>query len=247
MLGVLTSNLVLAFYESVGRPQHGKWRRVAVVNAALAACLDSLWSELGEREGEGKTLRKTMVRSFAWCEPLKVPVDAAGTGVYFVPDGVCRWGVQVLQVTNDDNDVVFLRVQESSPFSFEVLAVTSLRDVEDNDAGSLFSNAVKTRIKTLSVACGPWIPLADTRPGVYSVTSNVAVAHGKTLKTVKLDVELTSHDGYRTVAKSEENSAISKRIQNCGNVTGPFQWIHTVCTPFQRTQDVTRNRTLTTI
>lgn len=203
---------------------------MAIANGALRSCFESLSPSLGSGEGQGRALQKTMVRSFAWCPPLKVPGERFQRGgAYFVPDGASRWGVQVLEVTNDDNDVVFLRVHESSPFSFEVLTMTSLCDLGGDDPVSLFSSALKTQIKTLSVACGPWLP-ADAGPGVYSVTSNVAVAHGKTLNTIKLNVELTRQDGYQTVAKCEENTVISKHIQDCDSVTGPFQWVHTVRT-----------------
>lgn len=225
MLGVLTSNLVLAFYECVGGPHQGKWARVAVVNPALGFPQTDM--------SEGMMLRKSMVRSFAWCPPLKVPAEGEGEG----EGGASRWGVQVLEVTNDDNDVVFLRVQPSA-LSFEVLAVYSLYgdgsslhgDGDDDDSRSLLSSAMKTRVKSLSVACGPWVP-RDERPGVYVATSNLAVAYGKTLKTIKLDVELTRQDGYKAEATCEENEAISKHAQDCA-VTGPFEWIHTV-RPYQ--------------
>lgn len=207
---------------------------MAVVNGALREWFASEMQTETETETEmteGKMLQKSMVRSFAWCPPLKAPVEGETEG-YFVADGASRWGVQLLEVTNDNNEVIFLRVQESSPFSFEVLTVTSLRgeDNNENDTGSsLLSSAFKTRIKTLSVACGPWVPQDDERPGVYAVTSNVAVAYGKTLKTVKLDIELTRQEGYKSVAKSEENGAISKHVQGC-SMTGPFQWIQMVRT-----------------
>ena len=235
VLGVLTSNLILSFYETAG-PQ-GKWTRVGVVNGALRSYFEPFVHE------EGRRLQKTMIRSFTWCPPLKVPVAEDKPTPCSVPDSASRWGIQLIAVTNDDNDVIFLRVQEpkakTNPFSFELLTLTSLHDLADNYSmihpGSLFSKTLRPRIKALSVSCGPWIPPPETQTDTYSATSNLAVAYGTTLKIIKLDIKLEyqnqdSGSGvrYQLTAGSEENSTISKYLGSRNIFTGPFQWISTV-------------------
>lgn len=235
VLGVLTSNLVLSFYEAVG--SQGKWARVAIVNGVLGSHFQYLDLE------EGLMLRKTMIRSFAWCPPLKAPVAGADDSPYSIPNSESRWGIQLLAVTNDDNDVIFLRVQRSqtdaSPpgsYALELLTVTSLSDSEDNYPmvypGSVICTTLKRHIKASSVSCGPWLTAKQQDTG--SVTSNAAITYGSNLKIVQLDVILT-HQGqgsglqsqYKTVASSEENTTISQDLNKC-HFQGPFQWLYKV-------------------
>lgn len=152
-------------------------------------------------------------------------------------------GIQLLAVTNDNNDVIFLRVQESqsktSPFSFELLTLASLHDLVGNYSmihpSSLFSKALKPRIKVSSISCGPWLPTRETQADTYFATSNLAVAYGTTLKIIKLDIRLRyqrqdsgSRIRYELTAGSEENSNTYKYLEGQNNFTGPSQWIYTV-------------------
>lgn len=235
VLGVLTSNLVLSFYEAIG-PQ-GKWTRVAIVNGVLGPHFEFLDLE------EGLMLRKMMIRSFAWCPPLKAPVVGADDSPYSIPDSESRWGIQLLVVTNDDNDVIFLRVQRSqtdagplSSYALELLTVTSLSDSGDNYPmvypGSVFSTTLNLHIKASSVSCGPW--LTAKQQDIGSVTSNAAIIYGSNLKMVRLDVILTHQDQgpglksqYKTVASSTENTTISRNLSK-RHFQGPFEWLYKV-------------------
>lgn len=237
VLSVLTSNLMLSFYEPVGL---GKWTRVALVNDALKSYFEPLIQEGGLR------LRKLMIRSFSWCPPIKAPRSKKPSTPYSVPNTETRWGVQLLAVTNDDNEVILLQTQRSRSepnfsgfYGFKLLSVTALDELAGNypmvHPGSVFSTTLRSRIKASNLSCGPWLSrTSGTQHNTYSVTSNVAVLYGTKLRAVKLDVTLTyendtteSDSRLKTSAKITELAALSGVCHN-RHFTGPFQWLYTV-------------------
>lgn len=237
VLSVLTSNLMLSFYEPAGP---GKWTRVALVNDALKSYFEPLV------QGEGPSLRKSTIRSFSWCPPIKAPRSERPSTPYSVPDAETRWGVQLLTVTNDDNEVILLQTQRSKPepnssssYRFKLLSVTALGDLAGNypmiHHGSVFSTTLRSRIKASNLSCSPWLlQTSGTQHNTYSVTSNVAVLYGTKLRVVRLDVTLThendtteSDSRHKTSAKSTELAALSG-ICHDSHFTGPFQWLYTV-------------------
>lgn len=242
-LAVLTSNLLMSFYEPLG-PQ-GKWVRVAIVNESLKRHF------LGSVSGAGSLLRKSNIRTFTWCPAFKVPSVAQGDGdgsSYAVPDPESRWGIQLLAVTNDDNDVILLEVRRSSgtvpdtvnTYQMEVLSVTSLQDQVGNfpmvQPVSVFASAIRSRVKILSIACGPWVQRSAITESVHSATTAIAVVYGTRLKVIKLDVNLFPREEprYKLEASFAEHS-ITSSGQDLGiyYFTGPLQWLYTVCSvPF---------------
>lgn len=237
VLSVLTSNLMLSFYEPVGL---GKWTRVAIVNDALKSYFEPLVQEKGPK------LRKSTIRSFSWCPPIKAPRSEKPSTPYSVPDAETRWGVQLLAATNDDNEVILLRTQRSKPepnstssYVLKLLSITALGDLAGNypmiHPGSVFSTALKSRIKASNLSCGPWLfQTSGTQQNTYSVTSNVAVLYGTKLRVVKLDVKLThendttkSDSRHKTSAKTTELTGLSGICYD-RHYTGPFQWLYSV-------------------
>lgn len=237
-LAVLTSNLLLSLYEAGAK---GKWKRVAIVNVALKPHFQSFIKD------GGLCLRKAYIRSFAWAPPLKVSEDREGA-TYAVPGAEARWGVQLLAVTNDDNDMIFLQIRRSrgeraeGGYSIKMLSLSSLHDTEAQDgvvqSGSLLSAALRSRVRALRTAFGPWVyrPLdrGNDDGAVCSATANVAVLYGSKVKVVKLDVALAGDEksdpewGYSSSAVSNENSLLySEQVNSC-QYTGPLLWIHSV-------------------
>lgn len=235
---MLTSNLLLSLYEAGAK---GKWKRVAIVNAALKPHFQAF-----VKDG-GLCLRKAYIRSFAWAPPLKVSGGVEGTA-YSVPGAEARWGVQVLSVTNDDNDLICLRIQRSKGegggggYSVKMLSLSSLHDAEANDglvqSGSLLSAALRSRVRSLHTAFGPWVnrPLdqGSDDGAVCSATANVAVLYGSRVRIFKMDVTLAGGDrtdaewGYSSSAVSTENTLLySDQVNSC-QYTGPLRWIHSV-------------------
>ena len=215
--------------------------RVAVVNWALSSYFQQLIDE------ESLRLRKGLIRSFTWCPPVKVPVSQKDRTPYSVLDPESRWGVQLLAVTNDDNDVIFLQTQRSrmepksfNPYAIELLTVAPLHNLAENysmmQSHSVFSTALKPRIRALHISCGPWMrQTTESQPGTYSVTNNVAVVCGTKLKIVRLNLTLISQNNdsgmgprYKSVGSSGENVTICINYKGNCQFTGPFRWIHRV-------------------
>jgi len=237
ILSVLTSNLMLSFYEPAGP---GKWTRVAIVNDALKSYFEPLVQE------EGPRLRKSTIRGYSWCPPIKAPRSDKASTPYSVPDAETRWGVQLLAVTNDDNEVILLRTQRlklnhnpTSSYVFKLLSMTALGDLAGNypmiHPGSVFSTALKSQIKAPYLSCGPWLfQTFETQPDSYSVTSNVAVLYGTKVKVIRLDAALTHENDTiesETIHKATANAtelAALPGICHDRHFKGPFQWLYTV-------------------
>lgn len=230
LLAVLTSNLVLSFYESAGL--QGKWIRISTVGRALQSYFSQSISNVGLR------LRKSRIRSFAWCPPIKFRVSVDDNS----PDPVSRWGLHILVVANDDSDLIFLLVKRrrESNYEIEVLSVISLHEPLNTGGnhpmimnGSLFAAAVRSRFLLSHISCGPWI--SQPPPSAKSLHSFVAVLgiiHGTKLKTIELNAStqpasLEEPDSTGMVNVNAVERALP--VHDCSlHFTGPLQWIFDV-------------------
>ncbi|KAL3263397.1 hypothetical protein ABHI18_001786 [Aspergillus niger] len=236
VLAVLTSNLLLSLYEPVG--SQGKWTRVAILNDSLKAHFNPIVKE------DGMLLRKSNIRSFAWSSPLKQPAETHTAASYSVLPAESRWGFHLLSIANDDNDVVVLRIHRSptdlsAPYEAGVLSVNSFNDTDGNypklQPSSIFSEILKSKIKTLSMSWGPWFHAKNSASGLLAVT------HGTTLKVIHLDVNVLSQTPETSAEPQKQIEATSKDItpkfyEGLGgyHFAGPLAWLstddsHTVC------------------
>ncbi|KAE8382294.1 transcription factor IIIC subunit delta N-term-domain-containing protein [Aspergillus bertholletiae] len=239
ILAVLTSNLLLSFYDI--SPQ-GRWARVAIVNDCLGSYFRSLVDD------EELRLRKSNIRSFTWCPPLKVPIAEQHATSYTVPPPESRWGMHFLSVTNDDNDVILLHARRSTeptstgPYAFEVLSPTSLHEHVANQnvqPGSILSSALGTRARVSFMSPGPWIyqPTKDSND-VCSAIGNVAVTLGAKLYMVRHVITLRSSNDQKSSAVkytargiSEENTPSFGGLLTSYHLTGPLHWLYTDGSP----------------
>ncbi|PWY75331.1 hypothetical protein BO94DRAFT_589134 [Aspergillus sclerotioniger CBS 115572] len=236
VLAVLTSNLLVSLYEPVGF--QGKWTRVAIVNHALGNHFRSFI------EDDDTNLRKSNIRSFAWSPPLKLTATEHTSNPYAVLPAESRWGWHLLSVANDDNDVIFLRVQRSIaeigvPYEVVVLSVTPLNDPEGNysqlQPSSVFAKILKSKVRILSMSWGPWVH-ASTESQKNSASGHLAVIYGTTLKMIRLDIDMLSHSqGTRTHLKleatSKENTPVCDQDLGEYHFSGPLAWLHTDDSP----------------
>lgn len=182
---------------------------------------------------EGLRAKKSNIRSFAWSPPLKVSSpDSDSLGAEH------RWGIHLLSVTNDDNDVILLRVQrtEEQSYSIEMLSLTSLHDLVGNfpiGQPSILSSAIKHRLKTSSMSYGPWV-YEEVGEGEWFATANVALVYGTKLKIVKQRIQLNVSSagcaiGGQLSSSCEANSPLHIKEMDNFQFRGPLQWIYTVC------------------
>ncbi|KAL4952272.1 transcription factor IIIC subunit delta N-term-domain-containing protein [Aspergillus filifer] len=244
VLAVLTTNMLLSIYALSST--YGKWTRIAVVNNALEEYFrETIESDtLGERssnlfrrdlEDKSARLRKTNVRSFTWTPAFKV---SARDRKYPGPES--RWGVPLLAVTNEDNEMIFLKIQTANTekttgeaLSIEAVATIRLPPVTGYDQvirpGSLFASAVRSQVRTLSIASGPWI---YDEEGPTSAELNVAAIQGTKLRIVKLDVALELRTGeseqppYKFTFRAVENTTLNTTRIDDHALTGPIRWAH---------------------
>lgn len=236
LLAVLTSNLLLSFYEPLGPKR--QWTRVGIVNHALRSQLSPA------AELEGLNLRKCNIRSFTWFSPLHVPAGAANSTA-----PAHRWGTQLLTIANDANEVVLLRVRRSAlgqapskPYSIDTLALHSLDAREESYtvacAGSLLKSALQSKSRVLTLSCGPWLASPVTsQQDVHAATAVVAAIYGTQLRLMKTTVTLKSSS--REDEESQHYEVVAELTDHPMNSSGPkwttyqftrsLQWIHTVC------------------
>lgn len=232
VLAVLTSNLLLSLYEADG--QRRSWSRVCVVNKALEKHFES-------QDGP-KSIRKSRIRSFAWCAPLKN--DAPGGS-----DGAdVRWGEQLLTVTTDSNNVVLLRVKRNHStgkvldwrYSIDVIDSLQLENLDNNCSripkGSLWADAWISKAKILHVSCGPWSRVLEKqdRPKDSTLGSQamLALVLGGSLHLVNVKVNMGFEDGSTASVEGQlthNTTVISFERFKSINFTGPLQWISIVC------------------
>jgi Transcription factor IIIC subunit delta N-term len=233
VLAVLTSNLLLSLYEADG--QRRTWSRVAIVNKALGKYFRAKTES--STDNSAQSLRKSRIRSFTWCPPLK-------NAQHDRPD--VRWGEHMLTVATDDNDVVLIRVRRSSSslgptgsqYSMDVTAHFTLDNAGRNygmvPTGSLWADALESKSRILHVACGPWSRIAEEN-GRVTFGTLIAVVRGSTLHFVHAQASLVSGEdstvsiegqlSYTDILRSESGlDAI--------NFTGPLSWIPIVCVSF---------------
>ncbi|KAF7114586.1 hypothetical protein CNMCM5793_009231 [Aspergillus hiratsukae] len=227
-LAVLTSNLVLSFYQLVD----GKWTRVAIVNNALAEHFNSVIHH------EGPRLRKTNIREFAWCPPLKVPQGKNDA----VPAAESRWGFQILTVANDDNDLIFLHVRRAEAglalpsYSFDIISMNSVHDPAEKypivQSGSILATSLKSKMRISGLSCGPWLLNQDeTAPDVCHAIGNTAATYGTKLEVVRLDVNLHRDDEesetpsrWKLQATTSENPDLISKDAGERIYRGPLKW-----------------------
>lgn len=198
---------------------------------------------------EGPRLRKTNIRAFAWCPPLKVPRgEDSGTPANSVPGAESRWGSQILAVANDANDVILLHVQSSNAaqgaptYTFDLLSLTSVHDPVGNypmvHSGSVLAACLTSKLRILSMSCGPWCRRKTKEErGACLVTGSVAVVYGTKLKIIRIDATLT-HDGqgpetsyrWNLEATSTEDQQLLGRLCNSHTYHRPVEWVRSVST-----------------
>lgn len=236
VLAVLTSNLVLSLYEADG--QRRTWSRVAIVNDAIEAyfSVEEKKSKM-QKDGDFLTanlLRKSRIRAFTWCEPLK---NSDGGG--HAASGSMRWGEQVLAVATDYNDVVLVQVKrddvssvDKSVYSFNVVSHLELdqqaKKYPMTPGPSLWADAMEQKARILHVACGPWRRFED------GFGAMIAVVHGSRLQLVSIQANTVAGKNGERIVEAQMSHTPEKWLSGSSgldriNFTGPLRWIPSVC------------------
>ncbi|KAJ5769630.1 hypothetical protein N7520_004189 [Penicillium odoratum] len=232
VLAIWTSNLILSIWEPVGI--NGQWARVSIVNHALHP------SPGNSQELHGIDLRRSNIRSFHWCSPLQVPADGPESAT--APES--RWGVQLLAVANDVNEVALLRVHRptglqasSDAYTITKLAVFPLDGAEKQFpmacSGSLLQSALQSKARVTSVKSGPWLSLPTSANGpAHSARTVVAAVYGTELRILQATVALGESDPelevtprYEAMVEVKAHPLLASNSWS-HRMTGPLEWLH---------------------
>ncbi|KAJ5823731.1 Transcription factor IIIC zinc-finger [Penicillium robsamsonii] len=235
VLAVLTSNLVLSLWEPIGLKK--QWTRVAVANHVF-------WPQLQpSHDPNSHGFRKVNIRSFAWCESLKPSTPTAGSS--FLHSHESRWGIPLLTVVNDFNEVMLVQVRRSDPtnssskpYDLQILALHSLKYLETKGSrvcsGSLFEKAIREKQRTTELSCGPWQISPATSPGNFGcAVAMIAAVCGTQLRLMKLQVTIGTSLGETSQQYMLATDLIEHPLDQLNskwayhNLAGPLQWLHT--------------------
>ena len=238
MLAVLTANLILSLWERVG--ENGQWIRVGIVNHALHPEPGTL------RALRGEEIRRFSLRSFYWCSPLRVLNPTAS--LQSASDPESRWGVHLLVVANDNNELILFRIRRFPksqaspiPYCIEKLAMHPVT-AEGNlypqiDSNTLLHRTLQAKSRIFSVSCGPWTesPSPPEQVTRYA-TAMIAATHGTCLRVFRVSVALNDSypeenitPRYEAIAKFTDLSlGLLKHAVDRHCVTGPLQWLHAI-------------------
>lgn len=238
VLAVLTSNLILSLWEPMGLKR--QWTRVGIINHALHP--DP--SKPDQQTGQG--FQKVNIRSFQWCSPLKVP---SGSKVSSTHGAECRWGIHLLTVATDANEIVLLRVKNSArvdampkSYSVEKLAQYALEPQGGHfpmiQPGSLLQHRLQSQARILSLACGPWLSLpSEGKDGsIPFAVATVAMVYGTRLHFVRICMGLSRSNAngdeageYEVRGGIEEHTVMNYSRQWARHLfKTSLKWIYTV-------------------
>lgn len=240
VLAVLTSNLILSLWVPMGLKR--QWTRVGIVNHALHP------DPLNPTQQTGQGLRKVNIRSFRWCLPLKAPSDSKDSTS--MPDPESRWGIHLLTVATDANEVALIRVRRSigmetmpKHYCIDKIALHTLEPEEGHfpavRSGSLLQDRLQTQARISSLSCGPWLARSRSKKGgVQSVPAVVATIYGTRLKLLNINVELRRSTGgedgtiqYEATASIGEHplARLASSQWSHHHIKAPLEWFYTVC------------------
>lgn len=248
MLAVLTSNLILAIWESLDGT---RWVRRTTANQAVGRYFDALGLE-DSADGMVKRL-KQRARSFAWSPGCTMAVPGGGSD----DDGDSEAAANqhgrvqrrksdcILAVGNDCGDVIFLafnrtdsRVDDGSPTPTVVThhTLSSTTATTTGGSGALKNHLraqpssilARTTVHRQYISCLTWSKWV-LEPNVPAAVSHVALLYGGELRVLRVEKEV----GGGGLRVSEVEVRFAKGADGSGNdddddeemiITGPICW-----------------------
>lgn len=166
-LGVLTANHVLSMWESDSDPKDERnWKRSMIVNGGLERYLASFVpaEERSTYEGSEIQKRKSRIRAFGWSRACHMGIEDP-------------WGIQLLALSNDDNEIAIARVRslsdtysrDSADFSAHFLGRLEVnRGMNGSSDPCIEAQSARRRVMNATrfannLAWSPWLVTAKRR------------------------------------------------------------------------------------
>ncbi|KAI9808431.1 MAG: hypothetical protein M1827_007250 [Pycnora praestabilis] len=166
-LAVLTTNHSLSIWECTTNPKNsGNWNRVLVVNREVDKYFEELDSQGLDDNAQKRDLKRlrSRIRAFTWSQTCDIGASQEGTARDI-------WGVPLLVTTNDNYEVVFIRILRPygifSPrahgWRAEVIGHFQAQGLSDeiqtSSSPSLLATILNQCRYVSCVAWSPWIAL----------------------------------------------------------------------------------------
>ncbi|KAL6245055.1 hypothetical protein RBB50_007830 [Rhinocladiella similis] len=205
VLAILTSNLVLSFWEGHGKSD--QWKRTAVVNQHLSSDDDSdKLTELSKQRIQRR------IRAFCWIPPIKA-------------ENSTKWGQHLLAVADDSDRISLFRVAKKERskvghWSFEVLGQHIIEPVtlEDFNGGSLKS-VLSSSSRVSSIKASKVQENSAATPKTFAFSLHLHRANGGVPKALSVNVQIGPGNAQTDHALHE----MFLSIQNSGMPLEPDQ------------------------
>lgn len=237
ILGVLTSNLTLSFWQTVDGSS--KWSRVLVVNHSLR---DYFMLNVGV--DVEVVVRKHRIRAFSWSHSLDITTDTQNGG-----ESSLQGARDLFAVGNDVGDVVFLKVGSAGGgvlrhdidgaggYEYSRVEVLSHHSLDESmiprciDPNSLFASSLRDRAVITDISWSRWVRIPskdDSRHTVQSYQALVAVVKGSELDILRVETAIEMEGEDKEVFKCHGSIIGSQPLKTqleAFSFKGPLYWI----------------------
>lgn len=241
ILGVLTTNLVLSLWESTSDPKEpGSWKRITVINNLIGKYFEQLNDDRDveeSRKSELTRLRKR-IRTFSWSKACRLEGKTAKCKMYE------KWGVPVLAVTNDNNEIIFIHILRPDGRSSGAIkqwhteVLGHLKASGPSEAPSLLAPssllevALKEQRFILQLSWSPWTASEHDGAGAILayLVGNKLRFRGMHLKLAGTGAAATSTgSGMLTLHIDDQDLDMNNEQISRAIFTGPLRWYREVC------------------
>lgn len=211
VLAVLTSNSLLSIWETNGL-QRG-WRRSCIINRHLPTPDqdDSLQPALSSR-------RCLRIRSFAWSDP-------------FIHTTELKWGSQFLSIVDDNNNLLFCRIEKSAKNDYGQWSVTVLSRIQlghksplnqqDNSRTSM-QQVLAQRSTVISIYVGSWSASVDADTATIGAKATISCEYLHSALNPPVSVQITiSEDSLATEASQRISAVLREFACSVSNISVP--------------------------
>lgn len=242
LLAVLTTNLVLSIWASTKDQKDPRsWERVMIVNNTAREYFERIQQHAGpEGSKSGETSRlRARIRAFSWSKACLMDGTKRDSQRYH------KWGLSVLAVANDNNEIVLLHFFTSDgliethtkQWHAEVLGhfrgPASSGTLPFLAPSSLLAVALNRRPFVSELSWSPWI--ATNGRGMVAILSYLA---GDKMRFGRVSIknsepvagEFLAGNGLFTLEVDEQDLYLCNDHITAAVFTGPLRWYDKVCT-----------------
>ncbi|KAI9737552.1 MAG: hypothetical protein M1834_009707 [Cirrosporium novae-zelandiae] len=241
LLALLTSNLVLSIWECTSSPvESTNWKRVLVINHTIENYFQALINDATEDTGtlDPMRRRKRRIRSFSWSQAWHPAQTVNDSKIADNPS----WGIPILAIANDDNDIILVRLRRPyRPFQsprtqwkaevLEHFSVDGTSGWQDNpSAYSILGQFMQRKRFVQHLTWSGWssiLPTDNSKP--TQSTAFLVYLVGSTLQLCRVTIatgqaDSSNVDQLSVITRVELPGSDFGALGNTYNFSGPLRW-----------------------